>query len=185
MTSRRHKFFNETDLKIYIIGDEDSVVGFLLAGIGFRDGLGKKNFFIVNSSKEKYNTLNKKKEDETYVHCRTVGLLHPDKNYTRGQTNKAEIEEVFKEYTSKSDCGVILMNQQVIEKTRHVRQRHQKFKGSRCSIADEIRYLVDLHDKILPTVLEIPSKDKPFDPNKDSIIQRVKLFFGGDISNIK
>ncbi|SBT35737.1 V-type proton ATPase subunit F, putative [Plasmodium ovale wallikeri] len=129
MTSRRHKFFNETDLKIYIIGDEDSVVGFLLAGIGFRDGLGKKNFFIVNS-----------------------------------KTNKAEIEEVFKEYTSKSDCGVILMNQQ---------------------IADEIRYLVDLHDKILPTVLEIPSKDKPFDPNKDSIIQRVKLFFGGDISNIK
>ncbi|EAA18138.1 vacuolar ATP synthase subunit f, partial [Plasmodium yoelii yoelii] len=53
------------------------------------------------------------------------------------------------------------------------------------TIADEIRHLVDLHDKILPTVLEIPSKDKPFDPNKDSIIQRVKLFFGGDISNIK
>ncbi|GAB66672.1 vacuolar ATP synthase subunit F [Plasmodium cynomolgi strain B] len=78
MTSRRHKFFNETDLKIYIIGDEDSVVGFLLAGIGFRDGLGKKNFFIVNS-----------------------------------KTNKTEIEEVFKEYTSKNDCGVILMNQQV------------------------------------------------------------------------
>ncbi|KAI4838514.1 V-type proton ATPase subunit F [Plasmodium brasilianum] len=129
MTTRRHKFFNETDLKIYIIGDEDSVVGFLLAGIGFRDGLGKKNFFIVNS-----------------------------------KTNKAEIEEVFKEYTSKNDCGVILMNQQ---------------------IADEIRYLVDLHDKILPTVLEIPSKDKPFDPNKDSIIQRVKLFFGGDITNLK
>ncbi|ANQ08422.1 V-type proton ATPase subunit F [Plasmodium coatneyi] len=129
MTSRRHKHFNETDLKIYIIGDEDSVVGFLLAGIGFRDGLGKKNFFIVNS-----------------------------------KTNKSEIEEVFKEYTSKSDCGVILMNQQ---------------------IADEIRYLVDLHDKILPTVLEIPSKDKPFDPNKDSIIQRVKLFFGGDLSNLK
>ncbi|CAG9477182.1 V-type proton ATPase subunit F, putative [Plasmodium vivax] len=129
MTSRRHKFFNETDLKIYIIGDEDSVVGFLLAGIGFRDGLGKKNFFIVNS-----------------------------------KTNKTEIEEVFKEYTSKNDCGVILMNQQ---------------------IADEIRYLVDTHDKILPTVLEIPSKDKPFDPNKDSIIQRVKLFFGGDISNLK
>ncbi|CAA9988422.1 vacuolar ATP synthase subunit f, putative [Plasmodium knowlesi strain H] len=129
MTSRRHKYFNETDLKIYIIGDEDSVVGFLLAGIGFRDGLGKKNFFIVNS-----------------------------------KTSKTEIEEVFKEYTSKNDCGVILMNQQ---------------------IADEIRYLVDLHDKILPTVLEIPSKDKPFDPNKDSIIQRVKLFFGGDLSNLK
>ncbi|CDO65200.1 vacuolar ATP synthase subunit f, putative [Plasmodium reichenowi] len=128
MASRRHRLFNETDLKIYIIGDEDSVVGFLLAGIGFRDGLGKKNFFIVNS-----------------------------------KTNKSEIEEVFKEYSSKHDCGVILINQQ---------------------IADEIRYLVDLHDKILPTVLEIPSKDKPFDPNKDSIIQRVKLFFGGDISHL-
>ncbi|KJP90289.1 V-type ATPase, F subunit [Plasmodium fragile] len=145
MTSRRHKYFNETDLKIYIIGDEDSVVGFLLAGIGFRDGLGKKNFFIVTS-----------------------------------KTSKTEIEDVFKEYTSKSDCGVILMNQQVST------QGKKKFNASNShKIADEIRYLVDQHDKILPTVLEIPSKDKPFDPNKDSIIQRVKLFFGGDLSNLK
>lgn len=126
--ARRQRIFNESDLKIYIIGDEDSVVGFLLAGIGFKDGLGRKNFFIVNS-----------------------------------KTNKSEIEDIFKEYTSKNDCGVILINQQ---------------------IADEIRYLVDLNDKIIPTILEIPSKDKPFDPNKDSIIQRVKLFFGGDISHI-
>ncbi|KOB60503.1 hypothetical protein PFHG_02247 [Plasmodium falciparum HB3] len=140
MASRRHRLFNETDLKIYIIGDEDSVVGFLLAGIGFRDGLGKKNFFIVNS-----------------------------------KTNKSEIEEVFKEYSSKHDCGVILINQQVIK---------NMYIYIYIYIADEIRYLVDLHDKILPTVLEIPSKDKPFDPNKDSIIQRVKLFFGGDISHL-
>ncbi|EUD67247.1 ATP synthase (F/14-kDa) subunit [Plasmodium inui San Antonio 1] len=150
MTSRRHKFFNETDLKIYIIGDEDSVVGFLLAGIGFRDGLGKKNFFIVNS-----------KVSEYYL---TTSFDEIREDGNKEETNKTEIEEVFKEYTSKNDCGVLLMNQQ---------------------IADEIRHLVDLHDKILPTVLEIPSKDKPFDPNKDSIIQRVKLFFGGDISNLK
>lgn len=128
MASRRQRLFNETDLKIYIIGDEDSVVGFLLAGIGFRDGLGRKNFFIVNS-----------------------------------KTTKAELEEVFKDYVAKNDCGVILINQQ---------------------IADDIRHLIDMHDKILPTILEIPSKDKPFDPDKDSVIQRVKLFFGGDISHI-
>ncbi|ETW29543.1 hypothetical protein PFFCH_03017 [Plasmodium falciparum FCH/4] len=71
-----------------------------------------------------------------------------------------------------------MQTQSISQLAEHAENKHNK------DIADEIRYLVDLHDKILPTVLEIPSKDKPFDPNKDSIIQRVKLFFGGDISHL-
>ena len=38
-----------------------------------------------------------------------------------------------------------------------------------------IRHLIDQHDKAVPTILEIPSKDHPYDPNKDSILRRAKV----------
>ena len=33
-------------------------------------------------------------------------------------------------------------------------------------IANEIRYLLDEYDQIIPAILEIPSKDAPYDPSK-------------------
>ena len=44
---------------VAVIGDEDTVTGFLLAGVGFRDVSGT-NFLVVNSS--------------TPVVCKTKGL---------------------------------------------------------------------------------------------------------------
>lgn len=35
----------------------------------------------------------------------------------------------------------------------------------------------------MPAVLEIPSKEHPYDANQDGIMQRVKGMFGGDLSN--
>ena len=34
----------------------------------------------------------------------------------------------------------------------------------------------------IPTVLEIPSADHPYDASKDLIMQRVQMFFGGNVS---
>ena len=34
----------------------------------------------------------------------------------------------------------------------------------------------------IPAVLEIPSKEHPYDPNQDSILSRVKGMFGGDVT---
>ncbi|KAJ1611401.1 vacuolar ATP synthase subunit F [Cryptosporidium canis] len=113
------------NLKVYIIGDEDTVAGFLLTGIGARDRQGKTNFLIVDS-----------------------------------KTQHAQIEEAFKDFISQPDCGILMINQ---------------------TIAEEIRYLVNTHDKIIPTILEVPSKDKPFDAAKDSVMQRIKLFYGGSL----
>jgi V-type H+-transporting ATPase subunit F len=45
-------------------------------------------------------------------------------------------------------------------------------------VADNIRYLLDQYDQIVPAILEIPSKETPYDPNKDYILARVKQFFG-------
>ncbi len=38
-----------------------------------------------------------------------------------------------------------------------------------------IRGSVDGHDKSIPTILEIPSKEHPYDATKDSILRRARV----------
>jgi V-type H+-transporting ATPase subunit F len=45
-------------------------------------------------------------------------------------------------------------------------------------VAEEIRHLLNTYEKTIPTVLEIPSKDLPYDPAKDYIMKRVSLMLG-------
>lgn len=40
-----------------------------------------------------------------------------------------------------------------------------------------IRGTVDGHDKSVPAVLEIPSKEHPYDASKDSILRRARVSF--------
>eukprot|EP01053_Blabericola_migrator_P003083 Blabericola_migrator_1__3082@NODE_189_length_11671_cov_137_497242_g164_i0_p11_GENE_NODE_189_length_11671_cov_137_497242_g164_i0NODE_189_length_11671_cov_137_497242_g164_i0_p11_ORF_typecomplete_len128_score14_87ATPsynt_F/PF01990_17/2_8e36_NODE_189_length_11671_cov_137_497242_g164_i041974580 len=126
--SRSRKLYGGNDLKLSVIGDEDTVTGFLLAGIGHRDRKGQENFFAVNN-----------------------------------RTNVAAIEDAFNDFSTRPDMGVILINQ---------------------SIAERIRPLLDTYKETIPTVLEIPSKDHPYDASKDSVMQRVKVFFGGTMPSV-
>lgn len=45
-------------------------------------------------------------------------------------------------------------------------------------IAEQIRDSVDRFQEAFPAVLEIPSKDHPYDPEKDSVLRRVRRLFG-------
>jgi len=45
-------------------------------------------------------------------------------------------------------------------------------------IADRIRPRVDTYTAAFPSLLEIPSKDHPYDPEKDSVLKRVRRLFG-------
>lgn len=38
-----------------------------------------------------------------------------------------------------------------------------------------IRHVIDSHTQPIPSVLEIPSKDYPYDASKDSILRRAKV----------
>lgn len=111
---------------IAIIGDEDSVTGMLLAGIGNVSEDGdegrSKNFFVVDP-----------------------------------KTEASKIEQVFNDYTQRPDIAIVLINQHVAEK---------------------IRYLVDSYSQAFPALLEIPSKDHPYDPEKDTVLKRVRRLFG-------
>lgn len=46
-------------------------------------------------------------------------------------------------------------------------------------IANDIRHLLRDYTKTIPTILEIPSKDQPYDPEQDYIMQRVNMMLGG------
>ncbi len=74
-------------------------------------------------------------------------------------TTTTEIEETFRAFLKRDDIDIILINQNVAELIRHV---------------------IDSHTAPVPSILEIPSKDHPYDPNKDSILRRAKGLFGTD-----
>lgn len=92
---------------VAVIGDEDTVTGFLLAGVGHRTA-DSTNFLIV-------------KQD----------------------TNLSQVEEAFRNLSQRDDVGIILINQH---------------------IASDIRHVLRDYNQTIPTVLEIPSKEYPYDP---------------------
>jgi V-type H+-transporting ATPase subunit F len=119
----KSKRFNRTDnnLLLAIIGDEETVTGFLLSGIGERNE-NTRNYFVIN------------KEE------------------------KNEVEDIFRSLVNRKDIGIILISQH---------------------IADVIREDLDTYNEIIPTVLEIPSKNFPYSVEKDSIMQKAyKQLYG-------
>ena len=107
---------------IAVIGDEDTVTGMLLAGIGNVDARRTSNFMVVGS-----------------------------------RTTPAEVEEAFARFTQRTDVAVLLINQY---------------------IASMIRETVDNFESKSPAILEIPSKEHPYDPEQDAIHRRTKLLLG-------
>ncbi|KAF7978923.1 hypothetical protein HWV62_44460 [Athelia sp. TMB] len=105
-----------------VIGDEDSITGLLLAGIGHVNEHQKKNFLVVDA-----------------------------------KTQVSTIEAAFQDFTERKDIAILLINQHIAEK---------------------IRPTVDKYQQAFPALLEIPSKEYPYDPSKDSVLKRVQKLFG-------
>ena len=125
MSKNKRFVRNENNMLLGIIGDEETVTGFLLAGIGERNE-NSTNFLKVTS-----------------------------------ETDKSMIQEFFESLVSRKDIGIILISQDV---------------------ADKIRETLDAYDEIIPTVLEIPSKQHPYSIEKDSVMQRaLRQLYGQNI----
>jgi len=86
---------------------------------------------------------------------------HRQQNYmvVTKDTPALDIEETFKGFLKRDDIAIILINQNVAEVIRHV---------------------IDQHTSPIPAVLEIPSKDAPYDAAKDSILRRAKGMFSAE-----
>ena len=74
-------------------------------------------------------------------------------------TPLSDIENAFTSFLARDDIAIILIVQ---------------------NVAEMIRHLIDSHTEPIPAVLEIPSKDKPYDASKDSILKRAKGMFSAD-----
>jgi len=85
---------------------------------------------------------------------RQSNFMVVDKN-----TSVSEIEDTFKKFLRRDEIDIILINQ---------------------NIAEMIRYVIDSHTQPIPAILEIPSKDHPYDPSKDSILRRAKGMFSAE-----
>ena len=83
---------------------------------------------------------------------RTSNFLVVDSKTTTGM-----IEEAFHRFTTRSDVAVLLINQY---------------------IAGQIRSTLDAFEGKSPAILEIPSKEHPYDPEQDAIHRRTKLLLG-------
>jgi V-type H+-transporting ATPase subunit F len=59
-----------------------------------------------------------------------------------------------------------------------LRESHKNGANMIDQIAEMIRDSVDKFTDAFPAVLEIPSKDHPYDPEKDSVLRRVRRLFG-------
>ncbi|KAF2684422.1 vacuolar ATP synthase [Lentithecium fluviatile CBS 122367] len=108
-----------------VIGDEDTVTGLLLAGVGHvtQPPDSQKNFLVVDAKTQNY-----------------------------------DIEAAFDRFTQeRKDIAILLINQH---------------------IAERIRHRVETYTAAFPSLLEIPSKDHPYDPEKDSVLKRVRRLFG-------
>lgn len=116
---RRISHYN---LPPFVFASQDTVTGFLLAGVGHRTAQGS-NFLIV-------------KQD----------------------TPLNQVEEAFQKLSTREDIGIVLINQHV---------------------AADIRHILKDYNQTIPTVLEIPSKEHPYDPEQDYIMQRVNMYLGG------
>jgi len=101
-------------------------------------------------------------DDDSTTGLLLAGIGHVENNESNffiadARTEAAAIEQAFDKFINRKDIGILLINQY---------------------LADKIRYRVDTYTQAFPSLLEIPSKDHPYDIERDSIANRVRRLFG-------
>lgn len=76
--------------------------------------------------------------------------------------------------TQRTDVAIILINQCVSNYSSAFATKLPVL----LQIANDIRQAIRDYTKMIPTVLEIPSKDQPYDPDQDTIMKRVNMVLG-------
>ena len=80
------------------------------------------------------------------------------------ETETANIKTFLKGLLERDDIGVVLISQ---------------------SVAEDVREVIIEHDKLFPTILEIPAKEQQYEPEKDYIVQRAAAILWGQETGIE
>ena len=75
------------------------------------------------------------------------------------ETTDSTLEVEVAKFLARDDIGILLIAQSLAERVRNV-----------------IVEFEENEEKLLPTILEIPSKDAPYDPEKDSMLKKANIF---------
>lgn len=97
------------------------------------------------------------------------------------KTETSTIERTFHNFTQeRKDIAIVLINQHVCSSIPYnlTLLCYKLCSKNGKQIAERIRNTVDSFSEAFPAVLEIPSKDHPYDPEKDSVLKRVRRLFG-------
>ena len=89
-----------------LIGDEDTVTGFLLAGIGEVDASKNSNFLVVTPSNPCACTLS-----PIQLQLGLPRDADQQSCVSRTETPANQIEEAFKAYTARDDVAVVMITQ--------------------------------------------------------------------------
>ena len=73
-------------------------------------------------------------------------------------TDDETIETTLRSFLERSDIGIVLISQ---------------------NVAERVRNIIVEHNKVLPTILEIPSNDTPYEADKDTIVKRAAAILWG------
>ena len=95
---------------------------------------------------------------------RQPNFLVVDKN-----TAVSDIEDTLKTFIRRDDISIILINQNVAEMVKPDKRAGTLLVSK--YLPPKVRHVLDAHTAPVPAILEIPSKDSPYDPNKDSILR--------------
>ena len=68
------------------------------------------------------------------------------------------IEDKLRQLLGRDDVGIVLISQ---------------------NIAERVRNIIIEHDAVIPTILEIPSKETPYEPEKDTVVVRAASILWG------
>merc|ERR1712157_165342 len=79
------------------------------------------------------------------------------------KTHVVQMEDAFKELTSRDDIGMLIINQH---------------------IANEIRHLLSVYEKLMPVIVEIPSKHEEYDVRNDEIMIKVARMLGRKLESL-
>ena len=84
------------------------------------------------------------------------------------ETKKSTVVDKFKELTQRDDVGILLINQNVrglvlLAQVCILNGVVQPIDFVMMQVAEDIREVLNLYQQMYPTILEIPSKDHPYE----------------------
>ena len=128
---------------------QDTVTGFLLAGVGEASAGVPSNYMVVDQGAPQRRGSG----------CQPPIAAAPDPRarLVLADTSQEAVADKFKQFTTDNNISVILISQE---------------------IASTIRWLIDDFDAPVPSILEIPTKAKPYNPDEDPTYERIKRLLG-------